>query len=406
MVDKSTSRTTIAPHVPTIEQINAIENKPIEITPIEEYDKSDFLAYVYRHCDLEKTIIKHIEISTNSLIHQVYRDYYNRPRVHDGTLYIFVNSDDCLSKPQPINYDFLSEAKKYSKQITSITSIVVIKIKVSNGMPQYYYKTEQEKFINSNIDNKKPEYKDLIYFNSAELGEPVNHFGTQLLCIKNKGSSRGLDQIFLHIDLYRALYMKAKIDNGQLRLRDFYKNISDCFPDILVTESHESIRERHLAISEFIVQPYLINKDTEYRVIICGSRMVIKQRKDRDIGTINLPNNEKHTIKQCNITKDDKISFDSVKYEHYFLNDTTVHDHRYSVANEVKLKYRFIDTCVKLYQLLNENCAMSFDIVTYKDSKYFSIFEFSYEFGTAHMTEATIDFLLDGQIGLINKLET
>jgi hypothetical protein len=49
---------------------------------------------------------------------------------------------------------------------------------------------------------------------------------------------------------------------------------------------------------------------------------------------------------------------------------------------------------------------MSFDIVTYKDSKYFSIFEFSYEFGTAHMTEATIDFLLDGQIGLINKLET
>jgi hypothetical protein len=28
MMDKSTSRTTIAPHVPTIEQINAIENKP------------------------------------------------------------------------------------------------------------------------------------------------------------------------------------------------------------------------------------------------------------------------------------------------------------------------------------------------------------------------------------------
>ena len=110
-MNKSTSRTTIAPHVPTIEQINAIENKPIEITPIEEYDKSDFLAYVYCHCDLEKTIIKHIEISTNSLIHQVYRNYYNRPRVHDGTLYIFVNSDDCLSKPQPVNYDFLSEAK-------------------------------------------------------------------------------------------------------------------------------------------------------------------------------------------------------------------------------------------------------------------------------------------------------
>ena len=150
MMDKSTSRTTIAPYVPTIEQINAIENKPIEITPIEEYDKSDFLAYVYCHCDLEKTIIKHIEISTNSLIHQVYRNYYNRPRVHDGTLYIFVNSDDCLSKPQPVNYDFLSEAKKYSKQITPITSIVVIKIKVSNGFPRYYYKTEQEKFINSN----------------------------------------------------------------------------------------------------------------------------------------------------------------------------------------------------------------------------------------------------------------
>ena len=33
MMNKSTSRTTIAP---TIEQINAIENKPIEITPIEE----------------------------------------------------------------------------------------------------------------------------------------------------------------------------------------------------------------------------------------------------------------------------------------------------------------------------------------------------------------------------------
>ena len=68
MIDNNSNRATIAPHVPTIEQIVTIENKLIELTPIEEYDKSDFLAYVYCHCDLEKTIVKHIEISTNSLI--------------------------------------------------------------------------------------------------------------------------------------------------------------------------------------------------------------------------------------------------------------------------------------------------------------------------------------------------
>lgn len=384
-----------------IEKIKTIDSDHAVIPSLGGTDKDDFLRYVTYHCDLEKTIVRHITLDINPLTHVMLSEFCNRPKVNDDVLYLFVDIIN-LQPPMPVEYDFLNKAKKYSKSINPIKYIVVINIAINSYSYRYFDKRAQEKFIVENINIEEPDYKNLIYIPSVILGEPVDHFHTHVLCIKHMCSNRGLDQIFIHRRLYRALFMKARIC-GISRVSTFNKSVNECFPDALVTESHESIADREMSMNDFIVQPYLINKADEYRVIICGNRMVIKFRKPRDIGTVNLPDNSKLTITQCNITKNDIITFDTINYEHYFLVDSLVYDHRYLVDKEVEIKYSFISTCVKLYRALNADTAISFDIVTYKNSKKFSIFEFSYEFGTMHMSDDTINFLLDGQIGLLDK---
>ena len=293
---------------------------------------------------------RYIRYAVNSYTLTQALDFEGIPITIMGNNYIFIN-----------NYNTQDNTEiKYKEDITHDNQEEIV-ISISQSISTTMFKDNQYDIIQKYSNkSKNKHYSEIKQYN---LGEELPN-DWNVLCIKKINSARGCDQIYVHKDLYRTVYLNKDIPINKLKEK---------IPQSVITDMHPSLKDD--TSSTYIVQKYYNNIKQEFRIIITNNLVFVKERKRKKIGILELPNGDTIQIKQANIKKEDPVYLSDVQYEYYTYDDLvqTIH-------------HKYIKLLKQIFNSFNTP-AMAFDIITYTDSDKFSILEFSEEFGMQHMTD-------------------
>ena len=293
---------------------------------------------------------RYIRYAVNSYTLTQALDFEGIPIPVMGNNYIFIN-----------NYNTQDNTEiKYKEDISHDNQEEIV---ISINQPNFniMFKDNQYDIIQKYGNESGNKYYSEI--KQYKLGDELPS-DWNVLCIKKINSARGCDQIYIHKDLYRTVYLNKDIPINKLKEK---------IPQSVITDMHPSLKDD--TSSTYIVQKYYNNIKQEFRIIVTSNLVFIKERKRKEIGALELPDGDTIQIKQANIKKEDPVYLSDVQYEYYTYDDLAQTMH-----------HKYIKLLKQIFNNFNTP-TMAFDIITYTDSDKFSILEFSEEFGMQHMTD-------------------